>query len=49
MTVKIYIPRDSAALALGAEKVAAAFQSVIDERNLDVEIVRNGSRGMHWL
>ncbi|MDO6965004.1 formate dehydrogenase beta subunit [Rhizobium alvei] len=49
MTVKIYIPRDSAALALGAEKVAAALQSVIDERNLDVEIVRNGSRGMHWL
>ena len=49
MTVRIYVPRDAAALALGAEKVAKALAGEIASRNLDVTIVRNGSRGMHWL
>ena len=49
MTVRIYVPRDAAALALGAEMVAKAFAVEIASRNLDVTIVRNGSRGMHWL
>jgi formate dehydrogenase iron-sulfur subunit len=49
MTVKIYIPRDAAALALGAEKVATAMAEEIAARGLDATIVRNGSRGMHWL
>ncbi len=49
MTIKIYIPRDSSALAMGAEKVAAAVASEVKNRGLDVEIVRNGSRGLYWL
>ncbi|MDW9595838.1 formate dehydrogenase [Sinorhizobium meliloti] len=49
MTVRIYIPRDAAALALGAEKVAEAMAGEIAARGLDATIVRNGSRGMHWL
>ncbi|YCI02614.1 NADH-quinone oxidoreductase subunit NuoF [Ensifer sp. D2-11] len=49
MTVTIYIPRDAAALALGAEKVAEAMAGEIAARGLDATIVRNGSRGMHWL
>jgi formate dehydrogenase iron-sulfur subunit len=49
MTVKIYVPRDAAALALGAEKVAKAIAQEIVARGLDAEIVRNGSRGMFWL
>ena len=49
MTVRIYIPRDSAALAVGAERVVKAFQAEIMSRKLDAVIVRNGSRGMHWL
>ena len=49
MTVKIYIPRDAAAVALGAEKVATAMAEAIAARGLDATIVRNGSRGMHWL
>ncbi|MGE6785767.1 formate dehydrogenase beta subunit [Ensifer adhaerens] len=49
MTVKIYIPRDAAAIALGAEKVAKAMAEAIGARGLDATIVRNGSRGMHWL
>jgi formate dehydrogenase iron-sulfur subunit len=40
--MKIYVPLDSAAVALGADDVA----SVIGGR---AEVVRNGSRGMVWL
>ncbi|SFI57278.1 formate dehydrogenase beta subunit [Phyllobacterium sp. CL33Tsu] len=49
MTVTFYVPRDSGALALGAERVAKVLQSEIDSRGLDARIVRNGSRGMYWL
>ncbi|MEQ9245805.1 MAG: formate dehydrogenase, partial [Nitratireductor sp.] len=49
MTINIYIPRDAGALALGAEKVAAAAREEIEKRGLDAKIVRNGSRGMFWL
>nr|CAD6598492.1 formate dehydrogenase [Rhizobium sp. TCK] len=49
MTVTIFVPRDAAALALGADKVAAAMGSEILSRGLDARIVRNGSRGMFWL
>ncbi|MDI7862497.1 NADH-quinone oxidoreductase subunit NuoF [Rhizobiaceae bacterium n13] len=49
MTVRIFIPRDAAALALGAENVAMAIAQEIAARGLDATIVRNGSRGMHWL
>ncbi|WP_037469662.1 formate dehydrogenase beta subunit [Sinorhizobium fredii] len=51
MTVKIYIPRDAAAIALGAEKVATAMAEAIAARGVDAAIIRNGSRsrGMHWL
>ena len=49
MTVRIYIPRDAAALALGADRVAKTFSREAEARGLDVTIVRNGSRGMHWL
>ncbi|MEQ1766024.1 MAG: NADH-quinone oxidoreductase subunit NuoF [Methylotenera sp.] len=49
MATKIYIPRDSSALSVGAEKVAIAIAQEAKRRNLDVEIVRNGSRGLYWL
>ncbi len=49
MSVRIYIPRDAAALALGADKVADAVARQIADRRIDAVIVRNGSRGMHWL
>ncbi|SMH57418.1 formate dehydrogenase beta subunit [Mesorhizobium australicum] len=49
MTTTIYIPKDSGALALGAEKVATAIEREIASRGLDAKIVRTGSRGMFWL
>lgn len=47
--VKIYVPCDSAALAAGADEVAAALRSACAGRGLDVQLVRNGSRGLFWL
>lgn len=49
MTVTVFVPRDTASLALGAEKVAIAVSREIAARGLDVKIIRNGSRGMFWL
>ena len=49
MSVRIFIPRDGAAVSVGADEVAAAVESESGLRNLDVEVVRNGSRGMYWL
>ncbi|MBS0444369.1 MAG: formate dehydrogenase [Proteobacteria bacterium] len=47
--VTIYVPRDSAALAVGADKVAQRFADAAGTRGIDLHIVRNGSRGMFWL
>jgi formate dehydrogenase iron-sulfur subunit len=46
---RIYVPADSAALALGADDVATAIAAEAKRLGAVVEIVRNGSRGMHWL
>jgi formate dehydrogenase iron-sulfur subunit len=47
--VNIYVPRDSAAIALGANDVAAAVLREAEQRGVEVNLVRNGSRGMFWL
>ncbi|MCA0043972.1 formate dehydrogenase beta subunit [Celeribacter litoreus] len=47
--MKIYVPLDSAAKALGADEVADAITQEIAARGIDAEIVRNGTRGMIWL
>ncbi|SAL38444.1 formate dehydrogenase subunit beta [Caballeronia choica] len=46
---RIYVPCDSSALALGAEAVAAAIANEAAQRGVEVQIVRNGSRGLLWL
>ncbi|MGR3464895.1 formate dehydrogenase beta subunit [Limimaricola sp.] len=47
--MKLYVPRDAAALAVDAEKVAEAVLAEAKIRGAEVELVRNGSRGMLWL
>ena len=49
MTITIYVPRDSSALSLGANKVAANIQAEANKRNVEINLVRNGSRGLFWL
>ncbi|WP_369822819.1 formate dehydrogenase beta subunit [Bordetella sp. N] len=45
----VYVPRDAAALAVGADAVALAITTEAARRGLAVRIVRNGSRGLLWL
>ncbi|TBN41215.1 formate dehydrogenase [Paracoccus subflavus] len=47
--MKIFVPLDSAAKALGADEVAEAIARAAVARDLDVQLVRNGTRGMVWL
>jgi len=47
--IRVFVPRDAAALSVGADEVAAAIASEAKKRNLDIQIVRNGSRGMLYL
>ncbi|MCB1625054.1 MAG: formate dehydrogenase, partial [Pseudomonadales bacterium] len=49
MTAVVYVPRDAAALALGAEEVAQAIRAAALGHSIDVQIKRNGSRGLYWL
>ena len=47
--MKIWLPLDSAAVALGADDIAAAITAEAAKRGQPVTLVRNGSRGMVWL
>jgi formate dehydrogenase iron-sulfur subunit len=47
--MKIYLPLDSAAVALGANDIAAAIMDHAKFLNIDVTLIRNGSRGMVFL
>src|SRR4051812_1219518 len=49
MSSVVYVPRDAAALSLGANEVAQAIAREGAARGIDVVIKRNGSRGMCWL
>jgi formate dehydrogenase iron-sulfur subunit len=48
-TVTVYVPRDSAARSVGADDVAAAITQHARSTGREVNVVRNGSRGMLWL
>lgn len=47
--ITVYVPRDTTACALGADGVAEAISTEARQRNIDLQIVRNGSRGIFWL
>lgn len=49
MSITLYVPGDAAALALGADEVAAAIIKQAARLRQDISIVRNGSRGLFWL
>ena len=47
--VTIFVPRDTAARSVGADEVAEAIASAAAAAGREVQIVRNGSRGLLWL
>jgi formate dehydrogenase iron-sulfur subunit len=48
-TARIYVPRDAAARSVGADETARAILVEAERRGIDIELVRNGSRGLLWL
>jgi len=46
---RIFVPKDTAAIAVGADAVAQAIANEAQARGADVQLVRNGSRGLLWL
>src|ERR1700728_3113683 len=49
MNLRIFIPRDAGAVAVGADEIAIAFEATAAKRSVALEIVRTGSRGLYWL
>ncbi|MET0279838.1 MAG: NADH-ubiquinone oxidoreductase-F iron-sulfur binding region domain-containing protein [Steroidobacteraceae bacterium] len=49
MSLRVYVSRDAAALALGADETAAALRQAAQAAGQDIQLVRVGSRGMVWL
>jgi formate dehydrogenase iron-sulfur subunit len=47
--IKVFVPIDDAACSVGANEVAQEIQNQAKSKNIDIEIIRNGSRGMLWL
>lgn len=44
--VRVYVPRDSAAVSVGADRVAEAIVAQAAKAKVAIELVRNGSRGL---
>jgi formate dehydrogenase iron-sulfur subunit len=49
MKMRIFVPRDAAAISVGADEVVAALEQAAAKRNVPIQIIRNGSRGLMWL
>jgi formate dehydrogenase iron-sulfur subunit len=49
MSTTVYVPCDTSARSVGADRVAAAIAAEAARRGVAITIVRNGSRGMAWL
>ncbi|TWI61197.1 formate dehydrogenase iron-sulfur subunit [Pseudoduganella lurida] len=49
MSIRIFVPGDSSALAVGADEVAAVIAAEAQQRGIEVALVRNGTRGLLWL
>jgi formate dehydrogenase iron-sulfur subunit len=46
---RIYVPCDAAARSIGSDATAGAILAEAKRRGVEVELVRNGSRGLLWL
>jgi formate dehydrogenase iron-sulfur subunit len=47
--MKVFVPRDAAAIAVGADRVAEALRAAAMARGIDLTLVRTSSRGLFWL
>jgi len=47
--IKVYIPGDSAAVSVGADEVALEISRLARASKIEIEVIRNGTRGALWL
>jgi len=47
--IRVFVPRETAACSLGANDVAAAIENTAADKDCNVTVIRNGSRGLSWL
>ena len=47
--LKVHVPGDSVARAVGADQVVEALQREVERRNVQLDIRRTSSRGLYWL
>ncbi|MDZ7642950.1 MAG: hypothetical protein U5K76_01185 [Woeseiaceae bacterium] len=47
--LRVFVPRETAALSLGGDEVAAGITAAAKAAGRPIELVRNGSWGMSWL
>ena len=48
-TLKVYVPCDAASRSMGADATAHALAAEAARRGLEIQLIRNGSRGLLWL
>jgi formate dehydrogenase iron-sulfur subunit len=49
MNLRLFVPRDAGAVAVGADEVVAALEEAAARHGIAIDIVRTGSRGLYWL
>src|SRR5262249_58849417 len=49
MKLRVFVPCDAGAVAVGADLVARALAEAARSRDVALDIVRTGSRGLYWL
>jgi len=49
VSIRVFVPGDAGAVAVGADAVAVELEELALERGFAIDIVRNGSRGLYWL
>src|SRR5215467_4120526 len=49
MNLRVFVPCDAGAVAVGADLVARALAEAARSRDVALDIVRTGSRGLYWL
>jgi formate dehydrogenase iron-sulfur subunit len=49
MTIRVYVPRDAGAVAVGADDIAMLIEETAAVRGIAIDVIRTGSRGLYWL
>jgi formate dehydrogenase iron-sulfur subunit len=49
MSLRVFVPRDAGAVAVGADDIASKLEQAAAIRGMAIDIVRTGSRGLYWL